>query len=92
MLKAISDLINCKICKQILKKPVSIPCGETICAEHEELFKSKYTSRCQLCNKDHKLANYAHFPVNKVVEGFLDGEISRLNFGENYKNTTTRSI
>jgi hypothetical protein len=88
MLKVIRDLIKCKICKQILRKPVLLPCGETVCAEHEELFKNKYTAKCKLCSKTHKLCRSASFPVNKAVEGFLAGEISQLDFGDNYKNTT----
>jgi hypothetical protein len=88
MLTAIKDLISCKICKQITKGPVILPYGETICAEHEQLFRrNKETARCQICDKDHELGEAEHFPVNKAVQGFLAGEISKLDFGENYKNT-----
>jgi hypothetical protein len=86
MLKAISELICCKTCKQILKKPVIIPCGETICAEHETLFRNEETVRCQFCDKDHELADpEQHFLPNKGIEGFLAGEISKLDLGEKYK-------
>jgi hypothetical protein len=71
----------------MIKKPVLLPCGETVCAEHEELFRNRKTTKCQFCDKEHFLAESEHFLTNKAVEGFLAVEISRLDFGENYKNT-----
>ncbi len=88
MLKVINELICCKLCRQILNNPVLLPCGETICEKHEELFRVKSTSRCQFCDKDHKLGRAEHFPLNKMAAGFLAGEISKLDFGESYKHTT----
>jgi hypothetical protein len=88
MLKTINNLICCKLCKQILKKPVVLPCGESICAIHEEQFKNKETAKCQLCDEEHFLNNAQNFLANKVVDGFLAGEISRLNFGKKHENTT----
>jgi hypothetical protein len=64
------------------------PCGESICAIHEEQFKNKVTAKCLLCDEEHFLDESQHFLANKTVDGFLAGEISRLNFGKNYENAT----
>ncbi len=42
----LESLIYSNVCDAILKEPVLLPCGETICAKHEELFKARETSRC----------------------------------------------
>ncbi len=85
MLETIKTILSCKLCEKILDRPVILPCGETVCGKHEEQFKSRETARCKICDKDHELGESENFITNKVVECFLAGEISRLDFGENYK-------
>jgi hypothetical protein len=84
MLETIKTILSCKLCEKILDQPVILPCCETVCGKHQELFKNKETSRCKLCDQDHELGETAHFLTNKVVECFLAGNISKLDFGENY--------
>jgi hypothetical protein len=88
MLRTVNKLVCCKFCEEILEQPILLPCGETICAKHESLFKIKETARCELCDKDHYLNEADHFPTNKVVEGFLEAEITKLNFGDDYKQAS----
>jgi hypothetical protein len=85
MLPQIGLLIDFKLCKEILQQPVNLPCGETICAKHEGLFRHMRTSGCQFCNKYHALGLFEHFSMNKVAQQLLDAEINKLDFGKDYK-------
>jgi hypothetical protein len=64
---------------------VSLPCGETICGKHESLFRSKFSSKCKLCNEQHKLAENQHFAANKIAETLLESKITKLDFGKDHK-------
>jgi hypothetical protein len=85
MLDTVQKIINCKLCRAIVKKPVFLPCGETICARHEKRFRNIYTAKCYLCNKSHRLKKNQHFPYNKVTKCLLKTEINKLDFGDEYK-------
>ncbi len=85
MLEAVKNVINCDLSNELLKQPVVLPCGGTVCGKHQALFKNKETARCQICDEDHELSGSGHFPANKKVARLLEAEISRLDFGENYK-------
>jgi hypothetical protein len=82
MLETVKNIINCDLCNDLLEQPVILPCGGA-------LFKRKRVSECcQLCDKNHDLSELDHFPANKKVARLLEAEISKLDFGENYKQAT----
>jgi hypothetical protein len=85
MLDTVQKIINCKFCKAVVKRPVFLPCGETICARHERRFKNAFTAKCKLCKKQHRLAKNQHFPASKVTKRFLKAGINKLEFGEDHK-------
>jgi hypothetical protein len=47
----------CSICTQTFNEPNILPCGENICEKclDEQLKTSKYSLKCQFCNKRHKV-------------------------------------
>jgi hypothetical protein len=65
-----------------------LPCGETVCAEHETMFRDLFTSECSVCNKIHHLTKNQHFPPSKMAQSFLDAELSKLYLGEEHKNSS----
>jgi hypothetical protein len=85
MLETVRNSICCKVCNCILNKPVILPCGETICAKHDYIYKNKHTCKCQLCEKERFLDESESFPQNKAIEGLLEADISKLNLGDDYK-------
>jgi hypothetical protein len=87
MLETIRQIISCKLCEKILERPVLLPCGETICFQHEYLFKNQNTARCKLCETNHELGESEHFPSNKGLERLLENEIRKLDLGKHYKET-----
>jgi hypothetical protein len=89
MLNAVDTILACKLCEQILDKPVNLPCGETICGHHEALFRDSNTSKCEFCDKEHKLQENEHFPPNKIAELILEVEINKLNLCEDYNQAHT---
>jgi len=79
-LEKISDIFNCKICKDVLVDPILLPCGETICKAHtDEISKDK----CMFCSEIHKTPKNG-FLENKIVKNQLNLKVNRisLNFSQ----------
>jgi len=75
-LEKIKDLFNCKLCKGVLKDPIILPCGETVCKVHsDEISKGK----CMSCSGAH-LVPKDGFLENRIVKHQLDFEINKINF------------
>jgi hypothetical protein len=92
MIETVRKLISCKWCDQILKKPVLLPCGATICLAHEAHFRAcevkkedEKSSLCQLCGQDHRLTEFEHLPTNEIAQDLLDSQLNELYFGKNYE-------
>ncbi len=68
-------LFTCLLCKQILKEPVLLPCGESICRTHSEDVCSK---TCTFCIQEHSLPEEG-FASNKIVQKMLDLEVDRIS-------------
>ena len=47
------ELLKCKICDNIFKKPILLPCYETICHKDLIYIDGKATIECLLCKKEH---------------------------------------
>ena len=62
-LTAIDDAIKCPICLNKYSKPITLPCGETICMEH--LSSQSWTKdkkfKCDVCNNLHGLPDDGKF-------------------------------
>ena len=72
-------------CELILERPITLPCGSTICQEHVKTCQNKYD--CVLCNEEH-LIPVNGFPLNKfaiktIQNGLnLDEIQKRINYLE----------
>ena len=49
-----AELINCKLCFDILKEPIKLPCNNYICKAHENEFEDGKMV-CILCNQIHSI-------------------------------------
>jgi hypothetical protein len=94
MIETIKIILSCKWCREILVKPVLLPCGETICAKHDTEFRQlKHKPAplsCKLCNQVHLLNDTEHFFENKMAQALLDNKIEKLEFGEVFNNSTDK--
>jgi len=71
----ISSFFNCQFCQCILKDPVILPCGESVCQVHtEEICESE----CSFCSEKHQSPEHG-FPINKFAQ-------NQLQFGLNMTN------
>jgi hypothetical protein len=70
-------------CMNELNDPVMLPCGETVCSEHEDDFKK---SKCNFCSKRHNMNKSDHYPQNKIIQSLLDAKITSLDMGEIHSN------
>jgi hypothetical protein len=86
-LTAIDDAIKCPICLSKYSKPITLPCGDTICMEH--LANQSWTIdkkfKCDVCNNMHILPDEG-FPINKTIEKMLQINLDKLDRGESWKN------
>lgn len=83
MVDTVNSVIVCKWCRQILVKPILLPCGETICWSHQDHFRQDPT--CAVCGSQHKLPRRL-FPPNKAMEILLEADIGRLDFGSSHRD------
>jgi len=71
----ISSFFNCQFCQSILKDPIILPCGESVCQVHtEEICESE----CSFCSEKHQSPEHG-FPINKFAQ-------NQLQFGLNMTN------
>ena len=55
--------------KMILEKPVTLPCGNTLCKEHLEKFDEKFN--WFLCNEEHQKPKNG-FVINKTFNTIIN--------------------
>lgn len=66
----LETLLICNYCDNIIEKPITLPCGNTICLNHTEdaFFK------CKQCNKQHTKPPEG-FSITKTIEKLLSSKI-----------------
>ncbi len=72
----ISSYYKCKICNEILKDPVALPCGVTICKEHVEEIGNQ---KCPLCDQPHQILESGYL-INEAIQGMLDAQLYTLAY------------
>lgn len=83
-MESISRFTECMWCHSQLCDPVILPCGDSICQKHtKDLEKVEW--KCCLCDGEHKLDEGERFPVNNVVLALLTSNLSRLDFGQSFR-------
>jgi hypothetical protein len=62
---------TCSYCSKILKDPIMLPCGDSICGEH--LIKNEYKQKCDKCNQDFE-AKDIQFKSNKTLKELIENQ------------------
>ena len=85
----INDAITCISCKEILKSPVFLPCGHSICKHHEdevdEENNKKRKIECDNCNETHEIPE-KRFAPNRALEYLMKVNIDELDLGDEYNS------
>jgi hypothetical protein len=78
----LSDAIKCVNCRNVLEKPVSLPCGCSICEKHTQNVSGAIL--CCSCEIDHKLPDNGRFPPTKALNKILEAQFSTIDFGKEH--------
>jgi hypothetical protein len=85
----LSDSITCTRCKEILKLPVSFPCGHCVCKHHvNEVLETNAANNqieCFICNKLYDIPMDGFAP-NRPIESLLEKEIDSIDLGDEYNS------
>ena len=84
----LGDSIKCTTCKEILKMPVSLSCGHTVCNDHaKKAAEENMTNQiyCPECDEFFDIPVNG-FPRNRAVENLLKKHIDKIDLGEEYKS------
>ena len=71
-------ICSSKSCNKYLDKPVTLPCGFTVCQEHiksnvDYSEQENYTFKCQVCNDEHTVSK--NLAINQSVSELIDNDI-----------------
>ena len=81
------SLIECPVCNETFDEPLSLPCGHSICKEHEmkkndqEKMLKKVT--CPICVSEHDVPDQG-FPSNVVVQNLIKFNLNQLDLGDEH--------
>jgi hypothetical protein len=81
----IKDRLKCKCCNEIFIKPITLPCGDTVCKHHLDQLISNNSSnkfKCPLCHQES--ANQS-FKVNGLLQDFIEIELHEFKKNPQYK-------
>ena len=87
MLKSKKSQLTCSYCSKILKDPIDLPCGDSICLEHlsdKDILKVNRI-KCKKCNKEFGVKNNefkSNEDLKKLVEDqsyFTEEEIAEAD-------------
>ena len=62
--------LECDLCKMILDKPVSLPCGHTLCYHHLEN-TNEYKVSCMFCFEEHQIPKNG-FQISEKLSFMID--------------------
>ena len=82
-MECLQESIKCKLCFQLLEKPVLLPCGNAICEKHQH--ESQSGIFCTVCDLNHEIPPNGGFVRNLPLENLINQSINRIDFGEEYQ-------
>mgnify|MGYP002789989745 CR=1 FL=1 len=90
----LKEIFKCDECKSMIKEPVTLSCGNSICKRHlVELSKHKDNLNetigkifCRECNRDVQFL-WSEIGVNKKMEELINRKILNLKFDKNFQET-----
>ena len=84
----ITDIFKCNSCEGLLKHPVTLPCGDSVCKEHiDRLFHAGAPSTnikfafCKKCNEKCIIPQNG-LKINATLDMLLQREIEKLNLNK----------
>lgn len=91
-MELIKSVIRCSDCNCVLQRPVTLPCGQTVCEKHiiiSDLPKQTYS--CKNCDQQHRIIQ-GTLGINKAIDKLIQANIQNINLGLEYNQATQCSI
>ncbi len=80
-LERFKSFFDCKLCSSLLKDPVTLPCGSTICQAH---IASALQTACSFCDKKHDLPEGGAFQINTLLADMLEMEVNKIELSPRF--------
>jgi hypothetical protein len=85
-MECLQESIKCKLCYQLLEKPVLLPCGNVICQKHQhESQENQSGIYCTVCDLNHEIPPNGGFVRIIPLENLINQNIDHIDFGEEYQ-------
>ena len=76
-----SKCFNCRYCLELLVRPITLPCGASICEKHLSLCIRDLNDKCFLCNENHHDVIYN---VNEALSKMLELHINSIKLSPKF--------
>ena len=75
-LNQMKSMFDCKICSGLLKDPVVIPCGNTVCIAHtRDVLNNSFACKC--CKQEHSVSKDG-FVISKFIQKQLEIQLNLI--------------
>lgn len=79
-MEKIFDAITCSRCKEVLKTPIVLPCGHSMCKIHTD-----ETGNQLICPKCGLQYRNEGFPINTELLVIIESQIGSIDFGKSHR-------
>lgn len=76
-MELIQRAFDCADCKRLLKKPVTLSCGATVCLRHVEQLENG-VFQCKSCERDHRIEKSC-INVNRAFELLINANLKNVH-------------
>lgn len=79
-IEQLKKLLNCSVCSKLLDRPVTLPCGESICESHlDEIFNNQ----CRFCDKHHPKSEYS---INQSLSQMIELQVNTIKLSPKFES------
>ena len=83
-MEKVLNALKCVKCHNVFTRPVTLPCGHTICQSHINEAADEQIVFCTKCGRSH---DNKGFIVNQALANMIEAQLDSLDFGQRHKES-----